>query len=118
MPFLQSRGHDIVAICSHGRPIESSVRLFRYDEPSALSNPTFSGQDLWYSGLVRANKIALICADLNSEGWIPDIILAHSGWGESIAIKEVWSDVPQIIWPELWILPVHGGYGVDPLLHP
>ena len=22
----------------------------------------------------------------------------------------------QIIWPELWILPVHGGYGVDPLL--
>ena len=24
-------------------------------------------------------------------------------------------DVPQIVWPELWVRPEHGGYGVDPL---
>ena len=26
----------------------------------------------------------------------------------------IWPDVPQILWPELWIRPEHGGYGVDP----
>jgi len=26
--------------------------------------------------------------------------------------------VPQVLWPELWVLPEHGGYGVDPLKPP
>ncbi|WP_226423587.1 MULTISPECIES: glycosyltransferase [unclassified Synechococcus] len=118
LPYLQSRGHDIVAVCSHGRPIEHSVRLFRYPEPSTLEAPTFPGQELWYSALLRAKQIALICSKLQSEGWKPDRVLAHSGWGESISIKQVWPDVPHIIWPELWCLPIHGGYGVDPSLPP
>ena len=55
---------------------------------------------------------------MNHQGWIPDRILAHSGWGESIAIREVWPNTPQIIWPELWVLPLHGGHGIDPSLPP
>ena len=25
---------------------------------------------------------------------------------------------PQILWPELWVRPEHGGYGIDPLKPP
>ena len=52
------------------------------------------------------------------EGWKPDCILAHSGWGETIALPEILADVPQVIWPELWVQPEHGGHGVDPLKPP
>ena len=52
---------------------------------------------------------------LERDGWRPDLILAHSGWGETIGLQEVWPDVPQILWPELWVRPEHGGYGVDPM---
>ena len=52
---------------------------------------------------------------LNGAGWKPDRILAHSGWGETLGLGQLWPDVKQVIWPELWLLPLHGGYGVDPL---
>ena len=35
--------------------------------------------------------------------------------GETLGLSAIWPDVPQIIWPELWIRPEHGGYGIDPL---
>jgi glycosyltransferase involved in cell wall biosynthesis len=28
----------------------------------------------------------------------------------------VWPDVPQILWPELWVQPEHGGHGHDPTM--
>ena len=35
--------------------------------------------------------------------------------GETLGLSVIWPDVPQILWPELWIRPEHGGYGIDPL---
>ena len=35
--------------------------------------------------------------------------------GGNLGLSAIWPDVPQILWPELWIRPEHGGYGVDPL---
>ena len=40
----------------------------------------------------------------------------HSGWGEALALSEVCPDIPLILWPELWLLPEHGGHGTDPEL--
>ena len=51
-----------------------------------------------------------------TKGWVPDKILAHSGWGEALALSEVCPDIPLILWPELWLLPEHGGHGTDPEL--
>ena len=31
-----------------------------------------------------------------------------------MGLSAIWPDVPQILWPELWVRPEHGGYGVDP----
>ena len=58
--------------------------------------------------------VARLCEQLQLQGWCPDRILAHCGWGETLAMAEVWPQVPQILWPELWLKPEHGGYGSDP----
>ena len=63
-----------------------------------------------------AEAIAHICIQLVCN-WIPDRIIGHSGWGETQDIRCI-SSVPQIIWPELWMRPEHGGHGIDPLLAP
>ena len=73
------------------------------------------GTQIWHEGLERAALVARYAQKLKDEGWRPDLILAHSGWGETIGLQEVWPDVPQILWPELWVRPEHGGYGVDPM---
>ena len=59
--------------------------------------------------------MAHIAEQLKQQGWCPELILAHTGWGETLGLQEVWPTVPQIVWPELWVRPEHGGYGIDPL---
>ena len=113
-PYLAGRGHELVAICSHQRPVAFEGRLLRYEEPKPADPPLPLGSGLWHDGLQRAQRVALLCQQLNNAAWKPDRILAHSGWGETLGIQEIWPDVPQILWPELWIQPEHGGYGLIP----
>ena len=76
------------------------------------------GTQVWHDGLDRAALVAHIAEKLDQEGWRPELILAHSGWGETLGLREVWPNVPQLLWPELWVRPEHGGYGIDPLKPP
>lgn len=114
-PYLLQQGHELVAICSHDRPINLPIRILRYAPPEATKGLKHFGATIWEEGLRRAEAVAHCVAGLLQEGWKPDCILAHSGWGETIGLPEFLSDVPQVIWPELWVRPEHGGHGVDPL---
>ena len=113
-PHLESRGHELVAICSHKRPVALRGRVLRYSEPEKLSGVPL-GTQLWHAGQQRSAAVASMAQSLASECWNPDLILGHSGWGETLGLSAVWPDVPQVLWPELWVRPEHGGYGVDPL---
>ena len=73
------------------------------------------GTQLWHDGQQALCCSCQVAQTLAAEGWKPDRILGHSGWGETLGLSAIWPDVPQILWPELWIRPEHGGYGVDPL---
>ena len=116
-PYLQKKGHELVAICAHQRPTGVDCRTLRYAEPSRRDDLP-QGSSLAHDHLQRAADVARLCAQLDQEGWRPDCIAVHTGWGESLALREVWSDVPQLLWPELWVLPEHGGHGHDPLPPP
>jgi len=98
----------------HTRPVDPCIDVIRYSEPSAFNSS--SDNNLLFESLARSKSVATICAQLDISKWIPDRICAHSGWGETLGISEIWPNVPQILWPELWLLPQHGGYGFDPLL--
>ena len=79
-PHLESRGHDLVAICSHQRPIALKGRVLRYSEPEKASGVPL-GTQLWHDGLQRSAAVAKLAQSLAAEGWKPDQILGHSGWG-------------------------------------
>lgn len=88
--------------------------MLRYAEPSQPAEQLPFGSGLWHDALQRAEAVAQICAGLNADGWRPDRIVAHCGWGETLGLHALWPEVPQILWPEIWVRPEHGGYGSDP----
>ena len=118
VPHLLENGHEVVAVCSHQRPLPThpSLRILRYTEPSNFSSTLSYGASLWADSLSRAELVGQCLFSLKQEGWNPDRVLAHCGWGEALPVKDVWKDVPLIVWPELWLQPQHLGYGSDPLL--
>jgi len=38
--------------------------------------------------------VAEVCQRLRNEGFVPDLIIGHSGWGETLFVKDVFADVP------------------------
>ena len=48
------------------------------------------------SKVLRAEWAANVAEQRRREGYRPDLILAHPGWGEALFLKDVWPDVPQL----------------------
>lgn len=113
VPHLLQRGHELVAICSHDRPLPEGERLrvLRYHEPPAGQPPLPFSSAVWHEALQRAEAVGGLCLQLRREGWQPDRICAHSGWGETLPLRQIWPAVPQLIWPELWLRPDQMGAG-------
>ena len=60
----------------------------------------------------RSEKVGHLAMELKKRGWVPDVMLAHPGWGEALLLRQVFPSTPLVIWPELWLRPEH--MGVDP----
>lgn len=43
------------------------------------------------------SSVAEVCRELKAEGFIPDLIVGHSGWGETLFVKDVFPNVPLLV---------------------
>jgi len=92
LPALLKQGHHLVAISQVDRlDIEGIPNLYY-----SLPRGNLPNQHPWLismeSALLRAEAVAKLCQVLKDKGYTPNVILAHSGWGESLFLKEVWPD--------------------------
>ena len=108
-PALADRGHELRAIGCSERPCDSriAVRRYRHDLPERQGLHQLSGEvDDW----IRRGELAAREAEAyKRDGWAPDAILAHPGWGECQLLREIYPSSPLLIWPELWLRPEHMG---------
>ena len=88
---LVDRGHDVAVLCPPGAPIhDDRIRVHHY----ILDRGTAPGVHPWVMDLesktIRAEACFLAAQTLKKEGYYPDKIIAHPGWGESHFLKEAW----------------------------
>lgn len=51
----------------------------------------FHGQEMWR-----------VCKALKDEGFVPDIVCAHPGWGEGLFVKDIFPDTPLLSFMEFY----------------
>jgi glycosyltransferase involved in cell wall biosynthesis len=39
-------------------------------------------------------SVAKVCEGLRADGFTPDLVIGHNGWGELFYVKDVWPDIP------------------------
>ena len=61
-----------------------------------------------------AAAVAGVCRDLRNQGFRPDLIIGHSGWGETLFVKDVFPDVPLLANFEFYYHPSGVDVGFDP----
>jgi glycosyltransferase involved in cell wall biosynthesis len=68
------------------------------------------------AALRRAAAVAEVAAQLKAEGFVPDLIIGHHGWGELLNLQDVWDGVKLLGYFE-YFYHAHGlDVGFDPLI--
>lgn len=68
----------------------------------------------WETAAGSGYGAALAMQALAERGFVPDLILGHTGWGELLFVKQVWPDVPVIGFFEFFYRAKGGLVGFDP----
>jgi glycosyltransferase involved in cell wall biosynthesis len=63
---------------------------------------------------LRGEAVAAACAKLAHEGFSPDVICAHPGWGEALFLRDVWPTARQIHYLEYFYATQGLDVGFDP----
>lgn len=91
-PALAAAGHEVRAISMRDPSPElwQGVRIHRY----GVRRPPGTGLHPWLSDLepklARAEAVQKLAIELRGQGFTPDVVVAHPGWGESLFVKDVW----------------------------
>jgi glycosyltransferase involved in cell wall biosynthesis len=62
--------------------------------------------------------VARICEGLKREGFTPDLVVGHNGWGEILYIKDCWPDVPLLGYFEFFYRAANSDLDFDPEFPP
>lgn len=104
-PALAKLGHSVVAIGTnkpqyatpgvkvilHQPPIEKDAHKSLLPEISEMKLK-----------MIRGRSVAKVLTLLKTNGFVPDVIYGHSGWGEILFVREVFPDVPLIVYAEYY----------------
>ena len=84
------------------RPFPNKVKYLRY----RLNRVNTQNIHPWAleteSKLIRAEACANAAFELKQQGFIPDLICAHPGWGDSLFLNSVWPKAPLLCYQEFF----------------
>ncbi len=104
-PALVELGHEVLATTAGETAetkVENGIKIISYPVDRSTSptiHPWLSDME---TKMIRADGCMRACDRLKQEGFVPDLIVAHHGWGESLLVKEVWPSVKLALYCEFF----------------
>jgi glycosyltransferase involved in cell wall biosynthesis len=115
-PALAAQGHDVVGLgMNQPHPPVPGVRYFRHGVRDAAHGPRPPAQlkDL-YGKVLRGESAATALEALREQGFVPDVIFVHPGWGEALFVKDVFPEARLLVYAEYY----YGSEGGDAFFDP
>lgn len=119
-PALAARGHDCLAITDAGNRRASSIAVLRYRHEAPKVDPALARLGRNYTTMSdRGVTVARAALNLRRDkGYVPDVIVGHSGWGETLFLKEVWPEAKLLVYAEFYYRGRGADVGFDPEFGP
>lgn len=115
-PELVRRGHEVLALTDLGNKRDIGIPTLRYRHDAPKVDPAACRLGRNYTlQSDRGVTVARACAQLRRDkGYVPDVIVGHSGWGETLFLKEVWPEAKVIVYAEFYYRGRGADVGFDP----
>ena len=112
--LVNAGGHQIMSLCSETAPGLPGVQGIVY-KTERKGTP---GIHAYMSGpeahVIRGQSVARALLALKQQGYKPDAIVAHMGWGEALFPKDIFPEVPLITFFEFFYQVSGADVGFDP----
>lgn len=112
-PALAARGHEVKALAIKGGEV-SGVELHRYTPQRGSTAGLHRFATDFETKVIRGEACGLAAEELRKGGYVPDLIIAHPGWGEALFLKEIWPATPHLHFLEFHYSSQGGDVGFDP----
>jgi len=115
-PALVRQGHEVMATTMQKNTPANwqGVRVEGY----GVSRGSTPNIHPWVSDfetkVIRGEAFFRKALALRDAGYVPDAVIAHHGWGESLFVKDVWPDTRLGIYCEFYYRPEGADSGFDP----
>ena len=90
-PHFAAAGHRVLALAIEGRAVPG-VAVHRYQPDRGTSRQIHPWAQEFETKVIRGEACAAAASQLKAQGFVPDVIIANPGWGESLFLKDVWPD--------------------------
>lgn len=113
-PALAARGHAVRALGMRKLGSLPGVQAHAYDiqrKPLPQQHALLGDIE---AKTLRAEGVAGACAAMAADGYAPDLICVHPGWGEALYLREVWPRARQLHFVEFFYAAEGLDVGFDP----
>ena len=108
-PAMARAGHEVVFLTQRADVDLPGVRRATYAKPRAAHASTHHYVRLFENSVLAGQQVVRAGLELQKKGFVPDVIVAHPGWGEALFLKDLWPKVPLLNFCEFY----YGGEGSD-----
>lgn len=116
---LATAGHEVVAlgVDAPAQTIPGVRHVLHRPQPIGSfesSHPLGRAELDWQSMVARGDSAARAMRQLREEGFAPDLVVAHPGWGEALFVKDVFPAARLLVYSEFF----YGGENDDTQFDP
>ena len=115
-PALVKLGHKVVAMTMQKLDSKNwqGVEMVAYSAHRGTTPNVHPWVADFETKAIRGQACFTACLKLEADGFSPEVIVAHPGWGESLFLKEVWPKAKLGIYCEFFYRTVGADVGFDP----
>ena len=119
-PALVRQGHQVVGMTMQKSEAKAwqGVKLVPYTAHRGTTPNVHPWVSDFETKTIRGEACFKAALKMKAEGFTPDVIIAHHGWGESLFLKEVWPEAKLAIYCEFFYHPQGADVGFDPEFPP
>jgi glycosyltransferase involved in cell wall biosynthesis len=92
---LARAGHQVTFITQPGRGQIDGVAKLEY-QPTVPNSDAHPYLVELGSNIANGLSVARLCEWLARDGFFPDVVIGHNGWGEILYVKDVWPQIPLV----------------------